>query len=431
MVAPIQPPDTGVPATAPNSNTSPGYPIINSAPNAPAPTFFTSSTSTSRQPRAWLVVNGASIVIESCEVMLVRLAQASTFEATMALDDPSNPGPGFWSQASQPTAMIVASNDYAGGGAASVLIQGKLTHVEVDFVHRTVIAHGADAVVDMASTRNEQPYPNQPTSSVVSQIAGKHGLGFYTDGGGDMAGTTYDKQDYRLNTDQESDLDVVQGCAVQDGKVAFVNGGTLYYVAPGSVVGATYPVEYSPPTPEGYETGNVLELKCSNDFTLAPSNINPLTSSWFAHDKKPNTAGSAGDGAGEMYDYTPGRTQPQVQDINQRMQRLAEEKEYKVEVRMVGDVVVQPTMMLGLSGTESGWDLTYFIESVKHEFSIHDGYTMEIEAKNSGSGDAGYSPQAGDNESQPPAPNNAGGDNTQVPSSGGQTPAEQTGFGQV
>ena len=61
-------------------------------------------------------------------------------------------------------------------------------------------------------------------------------------------------------------------------------------------------------------------------------------------------------------------------------------------------------MMLVLQGTQTGFDQSYFIESVTHDYSADRGYTMEIAAKNGSPSDSGTAPSSGDNESTPANP---------------------------
>jgi phage protein D len=387
--------------------------FLDASPDAASP--FTDGVpgdlATVRRPRAWLVIgNGTPINLLECEVHLVRLGQASTFSVSMALDDPTAPDESIWAtQSGKLPASILATNDDAGESASTAveLISGAVDKAEVDYRQRTVHVSGRDLVGSMIDTRNDQKYPNTPTAEVVSQIAGKHGLQFFTDGGTNMAGTTYDGQDYAYNTDEQNDWDTVHQCAHQDGKVCFVNGNTLYYVSPGSVVGSSYLINYAAPTAESYETGNAIDLKVTNDLGLGVANAG--VASWSQYTKQPNTAGSIGDGQGQMYKRTPGLTQNQVDNVQARDQRQAAEKQFRVEVSLAGDVSVQPTMMLALSGT--AFDQRFYMETVEHQFSFDSGYRMEISAKNGAPGAAGDTPEAGDAESPPePSSNEQDGD---------------------
>lgn len=248
-------------------------------------------TGTVRQPRAWVSCGGGMINVEECEVTLVRSSgSGSHYEAVMALDEESNPGAAFWSSGSI-TASIIGTN---GDGATSTLITGPVIEVEIDFHDRKVRIQGTDDTQSAATTRTDENFTNQQTTDVVQQIAGRFGWGVQTDGGGSMAGRTFDGQNYCYITNNDSCWDAIQAMAAQDGKIAFLDGqNTLYYITPGDLNNGTFEVVYTPPSAEGYETSNVMSLVCHRDPQI-DGGVAAQASSWDTRQQQPYNVQTGG-----------------------------------------------------------------------------------------------------------------------------------------
>lgn len=344
-------------------------------------------TGTVRYPKAFL--NG--IVLQQVEVNLVRLQNPSTFEAVMALDDPSNPGAAYWSSLGEDSATI--SIDAGDGSGSKIVFQGQFTHTEVNFGPREVRAEGKCDVDKMIGTRTDEAFVNTPVSGVVSQLAGKAGVGTNIQGGGQMAGHTYDYSEYRYNTDYQNVWDAIQEMAYQVGNHAFVDAATktLNFVQP-TWVNGNYSVVYVPPSestvggntgPNSYDQSNVaIQLLCGHDCTLQGG------SSWtadgsFSYDDKTYT-GKSGGGDKQFYGQHPGRTQEQQQTRSSGDKALTDQHSLTIEVTAPGDPSVTASTGVTLSGTGSAWDTQYVMQSVTHRVSFDQGYTMEIVANAGG-----------------------------------------------
>jgi phage protein D len=83
----------------------------------------------------------------------------------------------------------------------------------------------------------------------------------------------------------------------------------------------------------------------------------------------------------QFFQRIPGLTSDQANSQAQRLQSLANAFQMQVEVDMPGDVTVNPTQSLTLTGTGTAWDTTYYIDTVTHEFSFEEGFRTTIEAK--------------------------------------------------
>lgn len=240
--------------------------------------------STVRQPRAWVSCAGGLVNVIECEVTLVRgSGTGSTFAATMALDESSNPGAAFWSDTAPLPVSIVATD----GSNSDTLINGNVTEVELDLKARVVHIRGLDKTEDFIANRTDKKWENTPISAVVSEIAGYHGVGPFIDGGTDMAGLTYDGQNYTLLSDYESDWDIIQHLAEQAGKIAFIDRDQLFFVNPGEPNFGSYTVTYSPPSAENPEESNTaIELHCRRDIQIGEG-VTGQFATWDTRQQQP------------------------------------------------------------------------------------------------------------------------------------------------
>jgi hypothetical protein len=337
-----------------------------------------------RQPRAWL--NG--ITLMSCVVYLTRHQSASEFTATMALDDASNPGAAYWSNTAPIPATITATN--GDGSGQGTLIIGAVDKVNIDFVHRIVEVHGLDRTSELLNTRSDQKWTDMSPSDIVSQIAGKHGLTPHVDSTSDKAGKTFDFQQYAFNSDIENDWDVLVSLAEREGKVVYIFGNDLYFTTPGSTMGGTYTAHYTPPSKSTFGTGNFMELKCIRDVQIGEG-FDAKVTSWHTNKKVPfvgdHTGGEGGGGVqNQFFNRVPGLTPDQTQAQADSLGKMTNSFEKQVELHAPGDVAVNPNMSFVLTGTQTAFDQTYFIDVVTHRINWHEGYTMLIEAKNTDTG---------------------------------------------
>lgn len=345
-----------------------------------------------RQPYVSLTINGSLFNVIDCEVTQVGNSDGhstNSFEATLALDDPAGEPAAWWSTLPS-SAQASIFGDNGDGSGAGVLLTGTVTHVSVNFEERTVHVSGSGMLQQGAVTRNDQSYVNQPISSVVSQIAGTIGLGVSINApnASQMAGKTYDQQNYAFVTDMQTALDALQQMAHQAGATLTEHNGTLYFNAPGSSSGGSYNIFYIPPTPESFASSNSVRL-IGKYIPGTPSQATAVSQD--IETKTANTAQGQAQGFGggdttNVYHKSIGDTSAQTQTAAQNRAAEVAQLAYEIEIVMPGDATLNPTMQLTLSGTESGWDNTYHITKVEHRFHVEHGYDMSISAQTAGGG---------------------------------------------
>jgi len=253
-----------------------------------------------RQPLAWVVLDSGRIPVLECEVNQLgsQGGGVSTFEAHIALDDPASPSAGWWSSTQQIAVEIVGDN--GDGTGEAVLIAGAVDKVHIDFGPRIVHIEGRGPEgTGLADQRTDQNYVNQPIASIVSQIASKAGLGVFINApdSGNMAGRTYDHQNYSFLTDMQNGWDALQQLASEAGARVFVHGQNLYFVN-GSAGGGSYEVVYVPPTSQSYDESNAVKILATHDTSAGADQV--TATSFHSYDKEAHTAEGDGGGAGSV-----------------------------------------------------------------------------------------------------------------------------------
>jgi phage protein D len=86
--------------------------------------------------------------------------------------------------------------------------------------------------------------------------------------------------------------------------------------------------------------------------------------------------------AAELYDQAADRTEDQNTKDQEQRQQIAATFTKEVDVTAPGDVNIDPTMALVLSGTGTAFDQSYIIYQITHTFHFEHGYRMNVIAKN-------------------------------------------------
>jgi hypothetical protein len=335
-----------------------------------------------RQPRAWLNCGGGNINLLRAVVYQTRGFVVSEFTADMALDDATNPGASFWSCTAPINASLIATNGDGSSGTVS-LINGKIDRVNIDWDQRIVSVHGRDRAGELLDQKMQEGLPNKTYAQVLEEIAKNHNLTLHLNGGGGMAGKTFNFQEYQFQADNENEMDVVHDLAERLGMHVHIFGNDMYVEPPGTTDGGTYAIAYTPPTPLSYAVGNFIKLRTQADVAIAEGGSSSAashhTNSKESFTSKETFLGGEGT---EFYSYRPGLLQDQVQNLATRQMQEVETFAKTVEVNAPGDVNVNPRMQLALSGTQSCFDQSYFIDTVTHYFDLETGYRMTVEAKN-------------------------------------------------
>lgn len=339
---------------------------------------------TVRQPRCWLLVNGAAIPCLSAEVTRKSKRSADTFSASMAIGTTQMFGMGLADWADyQPGDVSIIFATQAGAGDQTVMITGTIDTPAINWDDMTVAVSGRDKSGPLTEKRRSQKFLNQKASDIASQIAQDHGLSASVVPTSDNAGKTYSSDTAHIVLNR-SDFEIMSDLADGQGYRWYVDGTTLYFEPKeqdSDVYSATW---YPPGAVAPYGVASIYSLGTHRNMTAAkPHNL--TVASWHHHDKKQYTSTATAGGVGsepvEIDHHHNMRNQDQVNKL--AASRLADAIRHDCNVTATGpgDLTVNARMKFQLSGTGTIYDQTYDIDSVAFQMGWDRFFEMTIEAK--------------------------------------------------
>lgn len=322
---------------------------------------------------AWLNVNGGTFPIEHGSVEQQATRKASTFSAAIPLSYPG--AEATLANLGDNTATVTVSTR----GITGTLITGEVDTTNFDYIGRTIRVHGRDKAAKLHENLTSEKWINKKGSDIVSDLAGRVGLGVNAEASGLLAGKMLEKDYVRLS-DNITFAQVIHKLAEFDGARWWVDTqGILNYVSAKSPSGI-YTLNYIPPT-NGPIVADFMKLTISRNIQAGKS-IKVTVKSWHPKDKKvyqkETTVG--GNGGPLKYNYNlPNLKQDHVdQHAKSRANEVARH-ELKLDASVVGDPSCNAGMGLVLTGT-GYWDQEYEIDCVHHEVGMS-GHRTNITAR--------------------------------------------------
>lgn len=273
---------------------------------------------------------------------------------------------------------------------------GRADDMTVDMVAGTITLIGRDLTARMIDEKSYEKHPNLTSSEIAEKIAKQHNLDSAVVPTTTKAGTYYEIDHARLES-ATSQWDLLTALAQNEGYQVYVHGRTLYFEPKAEASDDPYVLEWIPPNEsKAYPEFNGKRLFFSRNMSLSRDVI-VTVKSWNSKNKKVFTETARATHKRnritvrsrrpltepQTYAYTiPGLTPEQAL---QKAQALLEEitsHEIRVEGSLPGDDLLSARNVLQVRGTKSGFDTTYFIDSVIRTMSVREGYTMDFRAKN-------------------------------------------------
>ncbi len=325
-----------------------------------------------RQPRGFISIGGFMLAVEEAEVHQSKTKKSDTFSAKF----PTSGGIASFLAGADPTqleAQVIVNG--------APLCDGLIDHIDVSWSGMSVSVSGRDKAAKLIDSLSSEKFLNKKPSEIVQEIAGRRGLSAEADSGGDNAGKIF-KDTWDAITHRHSEWSVIQWLGDHFGMNAYMTGGKVYFKDVDEQLPA-FQVNYTPPTPESYASGNFIALETSRNVILGrPVKTNVLS----RHDKekKTHTAKEEKGGSGDplIYNYVlPRATDDQVKRIAKKKHKENCRHEFAVRIDMPGDESVNVRMGLQLSGTGSAFDRLYELDGVEHRISATGGYRMTLNGK--------------------------------------------------
>jgi len=324
-----------------------------------------------RNPTAQVIALGP-FVFDEVEVTLSRTKDGDKFTAKGPIS--ANNIAGFVSAATIP--VTVSFN-------GTQLFSGNVDHSDYDFDEGTITISGRDKGAALIDAQTSEKHLNKKPSDIVNTYAQRHGLQADVDTPTDDAGKIY-SSDYDAITHRGSEWSHIASLADEYGMVTYITGGTLFFKQEPEQL-PNYQINYTPPTPAQYASGNFIKLKCSRNHVLGrPIKVN--AHSHHHRSKQINTATqqSSGNG-GEPLIYNSTHPLMSTEQLNRiATKRLAEIQAHELKMESLdipGDETVNARMTFVLSGTGTALDTSYDGETIHHKMSFKDGFRTTIDCK--------------------------------------------------
>ena len=334
-------------------------------------------------PRAAITVNGSQIVgcVEHFETENNNYFAADTYDVTLALAALPQ-GYGLSLLADNIVEIgVQASND--GGQSWTTLVQGYSDTVDLDLPNGRVSLKGRDRSAVFIDTKTDTKYQNMTASQIATKLAESHGLTANVTPTSTPSGRYYEIDHARL-TNNVSEWTLLNYLAQEEGFDCYVTGTTLNFVPSQQGGQPGFTITYQPGQSDYLDIGLRRSMTLAKDLIVKVISWNAKTRTAFtATASRGKSTKDAFSDTAQIYTFKqPGLTQEQAQAFaNARLDELSKH-ERDVTLRMPGELALQPRSVIALNGTNTSFDQSYFLDSIRREMSMGAGFVETLTMKN-------------------------------------------------
>ena len=344
-----------------------------------------------RHPQLLVTMNGTVLTgVIDAEVVSTSNFHGDTFRITAAVSNlPAAYGPAYFANSVGDEVEIKASVD---NGLFARLIYGQVDDVCYSPVHRTLTLSGRDLSALFIDKKVTITHYDQKASDIVAKIVAGH-----PNMVADITPTkrrigSHNQINSRCLMSQ-SEWDLLVMLAQEESYDLWVNGNTLHFKPMALSTDDPYIVKWQD-LGQGQRTSNVIDVEMSRSQTLARDLIVEVYS-WNQEQgkkftatvkrvKSGNTRGASSQTVQTYRFQPPNLTQEQVNAYANAKADEISKHEKTITVTLPGDNLLTARTPLRLNGTGTSWDQIYYPDTVTRRLSFHNGYTMEVKAKNHG-----------------------------------------------
>jgi hypothetical protein len=336
------------------------------------------------------------------EVVQNQYYMPDTFEVRFAFNAPKAGGLVWWSQVSALLLTIQASAD---GKGWTDLILGQVDHVDLHPATGTAIVQGRDLTAMFQDARTQNAWRGKTASEVVLALNalhkgpdGKPLLTPFVTATTPLVDSYYGGDHTKVTLGEFSRITTEWGLitylAERNGFDAFVRGKGLYFrpQADPDTAQASLTVNYAPasllqPAP----VSDVIDLRMERSLTLA-KDIEVAVRSWRSDNARGFTklarrlgarSANAAFGGAQRYVYVrPNMTEEQAQQFANTALAELSQHERVITFRRPFDPALDTDAVVRLSGTGTGFDQKYHIDTITTVIGFEDGAYQSIRAKN-------------------------------------------------
>lgn len=365
---------------------------LNTVPAAPA----------GRRPRGMVKINGQAVVgwLE-WEIDNNSHYQADTFRVSFACGGlPADQRAPWMTKQADLSVELLAGfpadpNNYTASDLTSYLI-GRVDEMTYDPARNTIDLSGRDFTSQFLDVKTTEKFTNQTASQIATTLAKRHGMACNTVKTTVLAGTYYQIDHARLN-DERTEWDLLTWLANESQYDVWVSGTTLNFMPKLDPAGDKYQIQWVAPKEQGgVPQCDVERIRFARNLTIS-KDVKVIVKSWNAkqkkafsvevkatHSKNKVTRNSKVKyGEAQTYTYTiPGLTHQQALVKAQALLADISKHEMRMEATLPGDDILSTRTLVEVIGTGTAFDQVYYPDSVIRSMSLHDGYKMELRAKN-------------------------------------------------
>lgn len=352
-----------------------------------------------RAPRLRMLANG-SVIVGAKDVDITSnnhyAADIANGEVSLGADPAF--GMAWWDQQSDITLDVqIALLDGGDSNPAwQSIIVATVDHLRFDLTTNCVRFDARDLTARFIETKTQATYANNTSSEIAQKLAAAHGMQASVQPTKTIVGQYYQLEHDRIALDnfshQTTEWDLLTYLAQEEDFDVWVQGNTLYFQPPSANTKKPYQVIYRPGDSSAWSpTLNLQRLAMERSLTLAKDmqvtvkSTNLRSGQAFIRIVKAQGAKSPNQvkSATQNYVFTkPGLTPDQALKFGQ--QKLAELSRHErvISMEMPGELDLTPRDMIQLSGTNSGFDTVFFIDTINRRIDFEQGFCQNVRAKN-------------------------------------------------
>ena len=356
-----------------------------------------------RRPRGMVKLNGqpATGWVEF-EIDNNALCRADTFKVVFAASGLPKDRDGAWlTRQADLTVELLAGfpkdpTNYDASELVSYII-GRVDDVDVDPVRNVITLSGRDFTSQFIDSVTSETFTNQSASQIAKTLAARHNMTCETVDTREKVGSFYQIDHARMSTER-SEWDLLTWLAQETGYSAWVTGTTLHFMPLADPdIDSKYRIRWVPPA-EGHAAPlcNVERLHFARNLTLSKDIVVTVRSfnnstgktvvkTAKAQHNKNKVTRNATMPYGQAQRYVrsfPGLTPQKAQEKANALLKYLSKHEMRMEATLPGDSILDTRVLVQVEGTGTAFDQVYWPESIVRSLSIHEGFKMELHAKN-------------------------------------------------
>lgn len=359
---------------------------------------FPRVVSSGRRPRCVLKIAGKIV-----SALSITIDSRTHFEAdrfTVSLEPWSQPegfGMAYWADAKDVQAELFGGFLLPGQDVSEVpgeltqQIVGQVDDVDIDPLDGTLHISGRDLSAKLIDSRTSEKFPDQTASQIVTKLATDAGLTPEVTDTSTPAGEYYNNSYAALGREIPV-WDLMTFLAQQEGFDLYVSGSTLFF-GPAPQNDETLQIAVRR-LPSGQIQSNARNLHLRRSLTLAKdltvtvlsTNVmggSPVRATARRQGVKANTSSATTSPTSQNYTIRrPGLTEQQAQQAAESMLADLSLFERTMEATMEADTTLSVRQNVVLSGTDSSFDQTYYIDRISRKYKFGGGFEMTVSAKN-------------------------------------------------